>query len=234
MLKNTNSIYGRRLSATDGIIGHVKDFYFNDQDWIIRYLIVDTGSWLPGRQVLLAPNAFDGFGPDGDDLIVRLTKEQIENSPSIETHRPVTRQHEKDYYHYYSWPSYWEATGLWGVGGLPSLVPPESVGNLLEDEADPLDDIHLRGTRAVTGYEVHATDGVLGKVTGFLVDHLSWSIAKLVVETGHWYAGHEILIPPTAVSRVDYETSSVAVRLTRAEIGRIEAGKDAKAEMLHH
>jgi uncharacterized protein YrrD len=216
MLRNINEICGTRLAATDGTIGHVKDFYFDDESWIVRYLIVDTGSWLTGRQVLLSPHAFDGFGPEGEILSVNLTREQIENSPSIESQRPVTRQQERDYYHYYRWPAYWEATGLWGTSGVTGLMPPAEIAA----DVDPLDDIHLRSTRAVTGYDIKATDGKLGKVSGFMVDHKSWAIADLVVETGHWYSGKQILISPAAVVGVNFGSSEVSVKLTRADLAR--------------
>ncbi|MCX6865481.1 MAG: PRC-barrel domain-containing protein [Verrucomicrobia bacterium] len=220
MLKNINDIYGTRVAATDGNIGHVRDFYFDDQKWIIRYMIVDTGNWLPGRQVLLSPHAFDGFGPDGDAISVRLTKDQIENSPSIESHRPVTRQYEHDYFHYYSWPPYWDNGSMWGVGEIPVLLPPPVLENLRGKGPDPRDDIHLRSTQSVTGYDIAAADGSLGSVAGFLVDHISWAILNLVVETGHWYSGKRILISTSAVQKISYAEAKVMVKLTRADLQR--------------
>lgn len=224
MLININEIYGTQLAATDGAIGHVKDFYFDDETWSVRYLIVDTGSWLSGRQVLLSPDAFDGFGPDGEVLKVNLTKSQIENSPFIESQRPVTRQHEQDYYRYYNWPPYWESAGMWGIGGMPVLtLPPE-----IRPDVEPLEDIHLRSTQAMTGYDIKATDGTLGTVSGFMVDHISWSIADLVVETGHWYAGKQILISPAAVLGISYVDSEVSVKLSRADIEHTREDEVAK------
>ena len=101
----------------------MKGFYFDDKDWVIRYLVADTGSWIPGRKVLLSPYAFGGIYPGGKILQVKLTREKIENSPSIETQLPVSRQHERDYYRYYNWPVYWDGTGLWGLNPVP-LTPP--------------------------------------------------------------------------------------------------------------
>ena len=117
---------GHKLAASDGSIGHVKDFYFDDKTWAIRYVVADTGTWLSGRQVLLSPHAFGSLFPDGRDLIVNLTREQIENSPPIEWHKPVSRQYEEEYHRYYGWPYYWEGDGLWGgMRGFPVLeVPP--------------------------------------------------------------------------------------------------------------
>lgn len=229
MLKNINDIYGTRLAATDGEIGHVKDFYFDDESWAVRYLVVETGSWLSGRQVLLAPRAFDGFGQDGKEIAVNLTMDQIENSPSVESHRPVTRQFERDYYRYYNWPAYWESSGMWGVGGLPALSPPVQPDDSLKQTNDLLNDVHLRSTRALEGYKILATDGLLGSVTGFLVDHTSWAIGEIVVEAGHWYAGKQILISPSTVKSVSYETSEIAVRLTMADIQRTGEDEIARA-----
>ena len=229
MLKYINDIYGTQVAATDGNIGHVRDFYFDDEKWIIRYMIVDTGNWLSGRQVLLSPHAFDGFGPDGDAISVRLTKNQIENSPSIESHRPVTRQYERDYFHYYSWPPYWDNSGMWGVGGIPILPPQPSTNAHAERVQDPADDIHLRSTQAVTGYDIATADGSLGTVSGFLVDHKSWAILNLVIETGPWYSGKRILISTSAIQNISYPGAKVVVKLTRADIQRTREDEIATA-----
>src|SRR5450755_3341592 len=103
MLQNITEFYGHKLAALDGDIGHVKDFYFDDKSWVIRYLVADTGSWLTGRLVLLSPHAFGKLDPYEKIFHVKLRKAQIENSPSIETHRPVSRQYEVEYYRYYGW-----------------------------------------------------------------------------------------------------------------------------------
>ena len=220
MLKNIKDIYGMKLAATDGDIGHVKDFYFNDESWEIRYLIVDTGSWLPGRLVLLAPPAFDGLGATGEVLAVKLTKQQIEDSPSIESHLSVTRQHERDYYNYYSWPTYWDGGGMWGMGQVPIMSQAVLIDEEMKTKRASHDDPHLRSTKSVTGYDIEASDGSMGSVCGFMVDHQSWAIADLVVETGHWYSGKQILISTASVRSVSYDQSKVSVKLTRADVQR--------------
>ena len=121
MLHNLKQIRGHKLAASDGAIGHVKDFYFDDKTWAIRYLVADTGKWLPGRQVLLSPHAFGRLDHDGKILAINLTRKQIENSPSIDEHRPVSRQYEQNYYNYYGWPTYWEGDGSSVHAGGPSV-----------------------------------------------------------------------------------------------------------------
>ena len=119
MLRSIKQLYGNRLGASDGEIGHVKDFYFDDQNWAIRYLVADTGTWLPGRMVLLSPHSLGTLDQPEKILRVNLTRKQIEDSPAIETHKPVSRQFEEKYYRYYRWPFYWQGHGLWGQTSVP-------------------------------------------------------------------------------------------------------------------
>src|SRR5450432_4571536 len=144
MLQNINEIYGNKIAALDGDVGQVKDFYFDDKTWVIRYVVADTGSWLTGRLILLSPHAFASLDPYEKIVHVKLHKKQIENSPPIESHKPVSRQYEIDYYQYYGWPAYWNGGALWGFGGFPVLLPPS------QDEMSALlqhhhrDDKHLQ------------------------------------------------------------------------------------------
>jgi len=230
MLQNTKELYGHKLAASDGEIGRIKDFYFDDKTWVIRYLVADTGSWLSGRLVLITPHAFGRVDQDGKILGVNLTRRQIENCPPIESHKPVSRQYEIEYYRYYGWPTYWDGSGIWGMGGLPLVVPPSKDEMEAQQHHHHRDDKHLQSAHAVTGYHIQAADGTIGHVSGFLVDDRSWEIRKLAVEAGHWYSGKEFLISPDKIEHISYEESTVFVSLTKADIERtgvdevVEAG----------
>jgi hypothetical protein len=215
---DTADLYGNKLTALDGDIGRVKDFYFDDEAWVLRYLVADTGSWLSGRQVLITPHAFGQLDKDARTLHVRLQKLQIENSPSIDSHRPVSRQFEVEYYGYYGWPAYWQGDSLWGLGGYPAAFPPTREEVEVRRQYRHRDDKHLRSALAVTGYHLRANDGTIGKVTGFLVDDGTWAICDLVVEAGHWYAGKRIFVSPASVKKISYEESQVYVDLSKADI----------------
>src|SRR5678815_3470573 len=119
MLKGAEKLTGYRLGAIDGEFGKVKDFYFDDETWTIRYLVADTGGWLPGVQVLVSPFAVKSVDDAEKHINVSLTKAQIENSPSIDTDKPVSRQFELKYYQYFGWPMYWYGPALWGPGPFP-------------------------------------------------------------------------------------------------------------------
>lgn len=158
--------YGEKLRAFDGDIGHVRDFYFDDQNWTVRYLVADTGRWLTGRLVLLSPYALGDLAANGKALPVKLTRQQIEESPSIDEHMPVYRQHEEEYHRHYGYPYYAQRSPLWGLAGYPVLVPPPRSVDVERKKIDS----HLRSTRHVKGYKVEATDGAAGEVEDFLIE----------------------------------------------------------------
>ena len=218
MLINIKELYGNKLVAQDGDIGHVKDFYFDDKSWAVRYLFADTGSWLSGRQVLLSPHAFGRVNRDDKSLAINLTRKKIEDSPSIEEHKPVSRQYENEYYRYYGWPAYWNGGGMWGIAGFPVVMAPSKDELEAHQHIHHRDDKHLRSMKAVMGYAIHATDGEIGTVSGFMVDDKSWGIGELVVDAGHWYAGKEILIPTSKVTRISYKKSEVFVSLSKSDL----------------
>jgi hypothetical protein len=229
MLINTKDLYGSRLAATDGDIGHIKDFYFDDKTWVVRYLVADTASWLGERLVLISPHAFGRYDADARILPLNLTRRQIEGSPPIEAHKSVSRQYEVDFYRYYGWPTYWDGAAMWGLGDYP-VVPAQAKSEFANGRRHHhRDDKHLQSALSVKGYPIQATDGILGHVSGFLVDDRSWAIREVAVESGHWYSGKEILISPEKIEKISFEKSVVIVGLTKEDIGRTRENEVAKA-----
>src|SRR5512138_1447036 len=179
MLRKASALESFTIGASDGDIGRVVDFYFDDQSWTIRHLVVDTGRWLSGRRVLISPMSFKAMDWDNSRILVNLTKQQVENSPSIETDRPISRQNEMDYYGYYGMPYYWTGPYRWGAwstpldwgagAGTPAGSPEaaEARQAVLSGEREP-GDPHLRSTGTVTGYYIQAVDGDIGHVDDFL------------------------------------------------------------------
>jgi hypothetical protein len=227
MLLNFKDFYGRKLAAIDGLIGHVRDFYFDDKAWALRYVVADTGSWLLGRLVLLSPQAFVDLDHRGKTLHVKLHVKQIANSPSIDKHKPVSRQFEEDYHRYYAWPGYWLEAPMLGAVSYSEVMPPSQ--DLPDGPgASPRGDPHLQSAKSITGYHIEATDGAIGHVGGFLMDDKAWGIHNLVVEAGPWNWGKEILISPSKIERISHEESKVYVRLTKADIQRTDENELAR------
>jgi hypothetical protein len=223
MLQCIKELYGEKLGAKDGEIGRVKDFYFDDQSWVVRYVAAETGTWLASRLVLLSPLAIGNLYQDGRDMLVNLTRKQIEDSPAIETHKPVSRQYEEEYHRYYGWPYYWEGDGLWGgMRGFPILETPPKFSAVEPPAAGPearRADAHLRSTQAVTGYHLQSSDGVIvGHVCDFLMDDESWAINQLIVKIGHRFTGKEVQLPISQIDRISYQDSTVFAKLTKEAI----------------
>jgi hypothetical protein len=221
MLRSVNELQGCTIHASDGDIGHVDQFYFDDEKWTIRYLVVETGGWLSGRSVLISPIALGEADWHARRLSVNLSREQVKNSPDISADKPVSRQQEFGYYQYYSWPYYWGGAGLWGGGMYPGLLLPSTGEAAREEryrEEREQDDPHLRSTKAVVGYRIRATDAEIGHVADFLVDEETWALRYMAVDTGGWWPGKKVLIAPEWVAQVSWAESTVDVDLKRDTI----------------
>jgi hypothetical protein len=234
MLQNTQELYGKKLAALDGDIGHIKDFYFDDQAWAVRYVVVDTGAWLTGRLVLLSPHAFEKLDQHESALQVKLHKKQIQDSPSIASHETVSQQFEASYYRSYGWPVYWEGGQMWGASGDPLRLSPQPRDFAVRRALEPRADHHLQSTKAMTGYHIEAVDGTIGHVAGFHVNARSWAICELVVETGHWHLGKQILVSPSKIERIDFLERKVFVKLTKADVQRTGEDEVAKVGATTH
>ena len=221
MLTNTTHLKGFAIRATDGELGTVDELYFDDETWAIRYLTVNTAGWLGGRQVLISPISVFNTDWQAKRLDVALTKQQVEKSPDINTHLPVSRQHEAAYFGYFGYPYYWGGPDLWGPALYPAaLVSPTSASpKLLEDSISrESTDSHLRSTEAVTGYHIEAADGEIGHVAGFVMDDEAWAIRYIEVATRNWWPGKKVLVAPAWIERVSWTDSKVHVGLSREAI----------------
>jgi hypothetical protein len=220
MLTNTH-LKDFTIHATDGDLGTVDQVYFDDESWAIRYLTVETGGWFDGKPVLISPMSVIRTDWEAKRLDVALTKKQVANSPNIDTHKPVSRQHEAAYLGYYGYPYYWSGPYLWGPDFFPSrqAIPESAATEALEERIRrESPDSHLRSTDSVSGYKVHATDGEIGHVDGFVVDDDIWAIRYMEVATRDWWPGKTVLVSPEWIQQVSWTDSAVYVGLFRDAI----------------
>lgn len=231
MLQNAKALEHYDLIARDGSIGNITDLYFDDQSWSVRYFVVDTGKWLPGRKVLLSPAAVIALDGAARAILVELTQDQVRNSPGIDMAEPVSRQQEKALHEHYGWPPYWGA-GVPGLGGYPTplsvgaiapVAPPRTTEPLTtpasrraseHDQGDP----HLRSTREARGYGIAAADGKIGHLEDFLIHGQSWRIHYIVVDTRNWLPGRKVVVATAWISRLSWNEQAVFVDLTRNAI----------------
>jgi hypothetical protein len=210
MLRSVKEFDGYTIQATDDKIGKVSEFYFDDEVWTIRYLVVNTGPWLFGRKVLIVATALGQPDWGAHVLPVNLTKELVEISPDIDLARPVSRQLEIMLHEHYDWQPYWWATAQ-GAVPVPTEIRKEVVKVA---EGDP----HIRSTREVIGYHIAALDGELGHVEDFIVDDETWIIRYMVIDTRNWLPGKKVLVAPTWIEKVVWAEEKVYVNLHRETI----------------
>ena len=215
MLIKSKMLSGFTLKSLDGEIGKVKEFYFDDYHWAIRYLVVDTGDWLTSRQVLISPFALVAVMKEERQISVNLTKKQIEDSPSLDTDKPVSLQFEENYYGYYGWPIYWGGQNMWGV--YPDIMRDREKWSK-PSGSEKMWDPNLRSTKAVSGNYIHASDGDIGHVADFIIDEETWAIRYLVIDTQNWWPGKNVLVSPQWIERISWNESKVFINLTREEI----------------
>ena len=226
MLRSVNDLKGFDIVATDGKIGDVEQFYFDDERWAVRYIVVNTGNWLSGRQVLISPFSVVKIDRENSLLQVDLTQSQVENSPNIDTHKPVSRQMEASHSDYYGYPRYWGSPFLWGPEEYPEYPAPVAqqstamaatatvTGMAAAPVPVPAEDIHLRSTEEVSSYHIAATDGDIGHVEDFIVEENSWVIRYLAIDTRNWLPGRKVMVAPQWIASIDWAQGKVHVNLS--------------------
>lgn len=231
MLRTMDDLEDYSIGATDGTVGRVKDFYFDDERWIVRYFVVETGAWLAGRKVLIstmsihAPNWLNRLLP------VSMTRQQVQESPDIDTARPVSRQHEMRLSGHYGHANYWRE-------GVPHAAEADADADARRAEHD---DHHLRSCKTVTSSHICAPDGDVGHVCGFLIDEENWTIRYLIVDTRNWWLGHQVLIAPEWIEGVSWDDHTIFVKLTRDAVrnappyrAKTQFDRDAETRLHEH
>jgi hypothetical protein len=205
------------VSATDGTVGRCKDFLFDEETWTLRYIVVDTGKWLPGRKVLISPISVGDIDASSRTLSVKLSWRQIEDSPPLDDDAPVSRRYEQKWLRYYGWPNYWYGDSLWGPTDYPVELYLERKQDL-QDEMEEPEETHLRSVWEVTGYHIHAVDGDIGHVEDFLVDDHTWNVRYMIVDTRNWLPGRKVLVRPDWIESIVWAENKVHVNVTSEAI----------------
>ena len=217
MLYRLEKLLGASVAGSDGEFGRIKDVYFDDQRWAVRYLVVDTGNWLTGRKVLIAPISVGSIDWEKTLVNVELTQLQVETSPNIDTDKPVSRQHESDLYDYYGYPYYWTGPYLWGATPYPvsPVGPLPTAGSARGQNGTAPADPHLRSAKEVVGYHLLTSRDSVGHVEDFLFENATWAIRYLLVDTRNWQPGKHVAIPRQWIRGVDWTERVVNVDVSR-------------------
>lgn len=234
MLIKASATKGFHILASDGSIGTVSDLMFDDATWKVRWLVVETGSWLMNRQVLLPASALGLADTTARSLTVHLTQAQVRGSPDVDTQRPVSRQQEGAIYDYYGFNPYWgtaDYVGTYSYWGGMDFSPPVPSTSQRRDAIIQMqrssDDAHLRSIEVLHGYHIHATDGEIGHLADVLINDSDWSLSYLVVNTSNWWRGKEVLISPRSTQSIRWTERMIYLGVTR---DKVRASPDYNAD----
>lgn len=229
MLRSIKDLLSLTVEATDGTIGKSKDCLFDDRHWGLRYLVVDTGNWIPGKKVLISP--IDLIKPVEnapwlrDSFPVDLTKNQIENSPSLDEDAPISRQYEIEFAQHYNHHSYWGGIATWGMFHTPfydmSGVSQDQAEQAIDDHQEHLEEISknpIRSAKELIGYEIKVGDESCGKIEDFLIDDNYWNIHYLIIGTNGWLPGDKLLVDIDWINQFHWNDKTATVDLTKEEI----------------
>ena len=218
MLRSLKEIEGYKIRAQDDDFGEIKDFLFDDQEWKIRYLVISTRKFLPGRKVVIPPSEAGQPDWENHEVPIDKSKDQIKDGPSLEEHEPVSRSHEEKVHKYFEWEPYW-----FGANPPRGTLKPgqERIG----EERDPSTNLieeaeseHLRSVDEVLSYTVNASDGEVGDLIDFIMDDELWVIRYLVVDTSAILSGRKVLLATSWIDRVRYVESKVIAEPSREVI----------------
>ena len=219
MLRSLKDLEQYAVSATDGDIGHVANFLLDDERWIVRYLVAETGGFFSGRRVLITPISFRQVDWTTRSFHLALTRDKVKNSPSVDVDKPVSRQQELDLFGYYEYPYYWGYAGLWGMGAYPNLLAAGG-RNQVPAKPEPAEsgDVHLRSAKEIRGYHIEGADAAIGHVDDFIIDDETWAVRYLVVDTRNWWLDKKVLVAPHWTNRISWAEKKVFVDLSRQAI----------------
>ncbi len=207
-LRKLSDLTGYRFQASDDEIGRLQQVYFDDRRWQVLFLVVRTGSWLLGREVLLVPEVIKKIDDEKETIIVDMSREQIEQAPPVDANQPVSEHYQQQYYRFFAWEPYWTTDPLFQ--GAPS-VPPFVQSELPKNPEHP----HLRSSNEVSGYRLQTADAGVGHVEDFILDVKEWTVRYLEIDTRTWLPGRHVLISPAWVEQIDLGQQWVQVGLPR-------------------
>lgn len=214
MLETLSHLKGFRVDGSSEKLGKAEEAYFDDEKWVVRYLVVDSGGLLFGKRYLISPASVTDLSWEEHRVRTAVSRRQVKESPDIDLAQPVSRRKEAELMKYYQMPAYWHGTGMWGAGASPVALALEEYDDESEPglSADEAEEEHLRSSKEVVGYRVDASDDSVGSVADFVFDDRLWAIRYLVVDTKTLLPGKHVLVSPEWVEEVSWLEKRIVVR----------------------
>lgn len=217
MLRQFRTLQGCTVVAPDGDVGTVREFYFEDDGWTVRYLVIAIPGWMRERRILIMPNVLDEVDAQGGTIAIKFTKQQARMSLPLDSEKPAGRQHEKQLHQYDDSDPY---QAIKGMAAYTRVLTPDSdsdAGAAAKNQAK-MDRHLLSSNELVTNYTLHAQDTDIGVVEDFILDDEKWTVRYLVVRTRVWFSDKQVLLPFEWIERISLESENIFVNLPSSVI----------------
>lgn len=240
MLRKLHSLKSFVVNGRNGKLGTVDDFYFDQKQFVVRYLVIDTGNWLKHEETLISTHAIDDIDFENREIHVSLSSEQLEESPSIEKNSPISKTKEKALIEYFGWPDYWKKTHSSdsefihaGITERKKLLNFKTIEKEAAKQKSEIVETNLRSLEEVRGYKIHAKDDKFGHLEDLFVEEEdSWIIRYLLIDTRNILEGKSVLIAPDWIESISWFNKEIFVSKDKKEIEdspEYEEPKEAKS-----
>jgi len=241
MLRSLNELERCQVSATDGDIGTIRDFLLDDDQWTVRYFVVETSGFCDRQHVLISPISFLHVDWSTRQFHLALMKDTVKMSPNIDTDKPVSRRDERDYSGYYGYPAYWGDSGLWGMSDYPGSLAAHKWREMFVRNVENSADVRLRSANEIRGFRIHASDDPIGEVEGFIIDDQTREVRFIIVDTSSWWSGEKVLVAPKWATRIGWEEKNVYLDLPRQLIKNcphwnmtLDVNRECQTQLFEH
>ncbi|QRR00830.1 PRC-barrel domain-containing protein [Dyadobacter sandarakinus] len=206
MERSFKSLTHYGLGAIDGEIGKICDVYVDGATWHICYWIVDTGTLLDQRKVMIAAHSVLGIECRNKTFETSLSRNQIKDSPVIDTNKAESNQQEIISDHF---RNYW--------------FLPIKHGVLLDKEANRgISNINLRSLEVLLSCKIYGTDSYLGRVIDYILDTKYWKIDYLIIEIGGLFRSQKVLIPIKLINTINWTVLVININMAKKEFGQLQ------------
>lgn len=240
MLRKFSNLKGLKVEGKDDELGKIKDFYFDQDYFILRYLVVDTGSWLKSRKTLISTAALENIDYQTKKLRVNLNTEALKDAPSLKKNKPVSQIKEQNLAEYFNWPMYWvppysNSPGVSTDNVMRGKIP--SFNNLTEEEKEIKSreqESNLRSFDEIKGYHIKAKDKEFGNLEDLFVDEENWLIRYLLIDTCNFLPCKNVLLSPEWIKNINWREKNISIDKTKEQIKNAPEYKEEKTEYLVH
>lgn len=216
---DTQDLKNYTIQASDGDIGSVSEFYFDEEHFYLRYLVVNTENFLFRNLVLVSPISFTNINFEEKIIKLKITKKELEDSPGLDSVDVISRKYEKDYNNHFAWPYYWSAensASAIGPYGMPWGYynqlgrAPRRTGEVNSDLVRNTDDSNLRSSREVRSYSVKGIGNEeFGHIQGFILDPNTLALKFVIIDTIHFLPSKHVLLRPEWIEEISWESKTV-------------------------